>query len=118
MQADAGKKRLASSWEMSARSLFARQRVESLRWFPRIRLGRPIAKYFGYRPPRLDSVVGRQASRERTTGGTRVNGSIAHGCGQHTELGGLPLAASFLWSSLCGDLSAASGCLIIAQYEV
>ena len=88
---------------MSARSLFARQRVESLRWFPRIRLGRPIAKYFGYRPPRLDSVVGRQASRERTTGGTRVNGSIARGCGQHTELWGLPLAASFLWSSLCGD---------------
>ena len=48
-------------------------------------------------------LVGRQASRERTTGGTRVNGNIARGCGQHTELWGLPLAASFLWSSLCGD---------------
>ena len=79
---------LASSWEMSARSLFARQRVESLRWFPRIRLGRPIAKYFGYRPPPHDS-VGRSSGKPRahdgwhTTGGTLTN--IAHECGQHTE---------------------------------
>ena len=55
-----------SSWEMSARSLFARQRVESLRWFPRIRLGRPIAKYFGYRPPQLDAEVVRQAELRAT----------------------------------------------------
>ena len=68
-----------SSWEMSARSLFARQRVESLRWFPRIRLGRPIAKYFGYRPPRHDSVVvclpiQRWARPTQSEGGMREGG--------------------------------------------
>ena len=67
-----------SSWEMSARSLFARQRVESLRWFPRIRLGRPIAKYFGYRPPPHDS-VGRSSGKPRAHDGWhRHDGWHAH----------------------------------------
>ena len=43
-----------------------------------ITLGRPIAKYFGYRPPQSDS-SGRQASRERTTVETCVHRSDARG---------------------------------------